>query len=328
MKPTKDEKWFRFDDDRVIPAALREVLDENYGADAASIAPGPNGLLTMRQRLRRVSNAYMLVYLREDQMSKILQPLKVEDTPTHIKEQLDREKIAYEARRKELEDAHLFMNIKVLTEEDFKKYQGFDLGSFDDRDPANPMTARPYKIIKSTSYAEAADLIAKDVGVAPGMIRLWVMVNRQNKTIRPDQPLPVDSLCTMEEVRDRNIGTKEKELRLWAEIGEVIEGNIDEVEWPTDPAVSKNAKILIFLKYFDIEAQCILGMGHVYVNRLGRILDLVPQINTFMKWPASTLLDLYEEIKPNMIEAIRLKQTFTQAEISDGDIVCFQKKPP
>ncbi len=32
----------------------------------------------------------------------------------------------------------------------------------------------------------------------------------------------------------------------------------------------------------------------------------------------------YQEIKPGMIEIMKLKSTFAQSEIQDGDVVCFQ----
>jgi len=47
-------------------------------------------------------------------------------------------------------------------------------------------------------------------------------------------------------------------------------------------------------------------------------------INEYMKYPPGTPLKVYEEIKPTMIEAMKQKATFLQAEIQDGDIVCFQ----
>lgn len=36
---------------------------------------------------------------------------------------------------------------------------------------------------------------------------------------------------------------------------------------------------------------------------------------------------LHQEIKPNMIELMKLKYTFLQSEIQDGDILCFQAEP-
>lgn len=34
-----------------------------------------------------------------------------------------------------------------------------------------------------------------------------------------------------------------------------------------------------------------------------------------------------QEIKPNMIELMKMKATFLQSEIQDGDILCFQAEP-
>jgi ubiquitin carboxyl-terminal hydrolase 7 len=35
-------------------------------------------------------------------------------------------------------------------------------------------------------------------------------------------------------------------------------------------------------------------------------------------------MSLMQEIKPGMIELMKPKFTFTQSEIQDGDIICFQ----
>jgi len=43
-----------------------------------------------------------------------------------------------------------------------------------------------------------------------------------------------------------------------------------------------------------------------------------------MRWAPQTPVKLFEEIKPGMIEAMKPKSTFTQSEIQDGDIICFQ----
>jgi ubiquitin carboxyl-terminal hydrolase 7 len=33
-----------------------------------------------------------------------------------------------------------------------------------------------------------------------------------------------------------------------------------------------------------------------------------------------------QEIKPEMVDAVKLKATFSSAELGDGDIICFQKE--
>lgn len=98
---------------------------------------------------------------------------------------------------------------------------------------------------------------------------------------------------------------------------------------------------MIFLKHFDIANQKLTGVGKVYVPRANKVADLIPIINERMRWTSTTPLKLYEvsqrlirnkidssqpsqEIKPGMIELMKPKLTFTQSEIQDGDIICFQ----
>ena len=43
------------------------------------------------------------------------------------------------------------------------------------------------------------------------------------------------------------------------------------------------------------------------------------------KLPHEEKIMLWEEIKPNMIEGLKAKQSLKAAELQDGDIVCFQR---
>merc|ERR1711908_69570 len=89
-------------------------------------------------------------------------------------------------------------------------------------------------------------------------------------------------------------------------------------------AAAPGSAIMIFLKYFDTSRQTLLGVSRMYVQRQMRVADLVPTINELMRWPPTTQVKLFEEIKPGMIEQLKPKATFLQSEIQDGDVVCFQ----
>lgn len=74
----------KFDDDRVTPATLKEVLEENYGGE-----PHGANVLSARPNVRaikRFTNAYMLVYLRESVMDEILNDVTTADIPPHLSE--------------------------------------------------------------------------------------------------------------------------------------------------------------------------------------------------------------------------------------------------
>lgn len=83
IKPDNDTRWLKFDDDRVTPVTDREVLEENYGGEAL------NGVVPTLQRnqarsMKRFTNAYMLVYIRECKVPEVLPPFTEEDTPPHL----------------------------------------------------------------------------------------------------------------------------------------------------------------------------------------------------------------------------------------------------
>ncbi|KAI9009915.1 hypothetical protein CLU79DRAFT_839835 [Phycomyces nitens] len=89
IKPEKNGKWFRFDDDRVTPVTLKEVYQDNFGDEPLRGSNDPSTLDgKMRngsaQSLKRFTNAYMLVYIRTSKVDEILAPVVDEDIPAHL----------------------------------------------------------------------------------------------------------------------------------------------------------------------------------------------------------------------------------------------------
>jgi ubiquitin carboxyl-terminal hydrolase 7 len=263
---------------------------------------------------------------------------------------LEEEAAFREARKKERDEQHLYLPVKVITEDTFRAYGGCDLAAFEsyEDDPALP---RSYRILRKSTMKELAERVAQDTEADANRIRFWCLSNRQNKTTRPDAPITEPSY-TVEEVLHRFGGGKASGLRLWCEIAEQLTPEGQPI-WPTGTLTNgqstpKNDQILLFLKHFDVEAQKLSGVGHVYIHKDKKVEDLVPLILKKMNWPEKnergelTRLRLYEvseelkfspfqtcsdtlqEIKPAMIESMKGKQTLKAAELQDGDIICFQ----
>ena len=83
IKPDDDTRWLKFDDDRVTPVTDKEVLEENYGGEPLNGAYPPVQRNQVRP-MKRFTNAYMLVYIRQSVMDEVLPPFKEEDTPAHL----------------------------------------------------------------------------------------------------------------------------------------------------------------------------------------------------------------------------------------------------
>ena len=83
IKPGRSTRWLKFNDDRVTPVTDREVLEENYGG------PSLNDAIAQRQgdqvkAMDRLTNAYMLVYVRETAINEVLAPLASGDVSMRL----------------------------------------------------------------------------------------------------------------------------------------------------------------------------------------------------------------------------------------------------
>jgi ubiquitin carboxyl-terminal hydrolase 7 len=204
--------------------------------------------------------------------------------------QLNEERALIEQKRKDREEQHLYLSVGLITDDHFKTYQGLDLASWES-DPDSPSAPDFYKTLRTSTVRELCQRISKDKILPAEQIRLWVMVNRQNKTIRPDQPL-LDPDMTIEEAQTKH-GTRDKWLRLWAEVAEHTEDG--RAIWPDmQTNLGNNAPILVFLKHFDPYAQTLKGVGHIYIKKHSKVGDMFPMICEKMGWHSSTSIALYE----------------------------------
>ncbi|KAG8830769.1 hypothetical protein FRC17_004264 [Serendipita sp. 399] len=312
IKPDRETRWLKFDDDRVTPVTDKEVLDDNYGGEST------NGLLQhQRQQVRtikRFTNAYMLVYIRDSKLDEVLGGLTDADTPIHLKRMIEEEQRVLERKRRERDEQHLYLTVKLLTDQSFQQHQGFDLATFDDKNwPASEVPT--FRVLKQEPYVKFKARVAQSMDVSTDRVRLWVLVGRQNKTVRPDVPIPDhDNTMTVEAVRT-TMAARSADLRLYLDL---------RGEHEKDHPEPNGNTLMIFLKYFDAAKQQLFGIGKVYVQRQMKVGDLSGVICESMRWPGSTPLRYFEEIKPGMIELMKSKATFAQSEIQDGDIICFQ----
>lgn len=87
IKPTANGHFYKFDDDRVTRATLKEALEENFGGDYANMPNGNAGVrnpYTRTLSTKRSMSAYMLVYIRQSRSRDILLDVPENDTPPHI----------------------------------------------------------------------------------------------------------------------------------------------------------------------------------------------------------------------------------------------------
>uniref|UniRef100_A0A0A9YDN4 Ubiquitin carboxyl-terminal hydrolase 7 n=1 Tax=Lygus hesperus TaxID=30085 RepID=A0A0A9YDN4_LYGHE len=74
INPKGDGKWCKFDDDVVSRCSKQEAIENNYGGHDDD----------MNMTVNHCSNAYMLVYIRDSELSTVLQDVTEEDIPQEV----------------------------------------------------------------------------------------------------------------------------------------------------------------------------------------------------------------------------------------------------
>ncbi|KNC97639.1 uncharacterized protein SPPG_07108 [Spizellomyces punctatus DAOM BR117] len=324
IRPGPEDKWFKFDDDRVIPARHKEVFEDNFGGEYPMARPGV-------KVYKRYTNAYMLVYVRDSDRDQVLAPITNDDIPEHLRVRLDQERAAHEKQMRERDEAYKYIQVKVLTDDQIAHHGGFDLWNFND--PGAQIST--FKVVKQDTFNDFKEMVGRHFKLSPQRFRLWTMVGRQNRTVRPDAPIPEnDGDLSMEKIQNKYAKTS-NELRLYVEqmddpFAAKISNGISQKPTPLpirdDRLPGTVNDIVLFLKYYDPFTSRLTYAGRLVVeNRQHKIGDIIPKLLERAKLPPGTPLRLYEEVKPEMIDLLKPKSTFHQAELGDGDIICFQR---
>jgi len=124
--------------------------------------------------------------------------------------------------------------MQVITDETFSHHEGFDLASFDKK--KWPLSELPtFRVPKTETYNAFKARIAQHFNYPDNQIRLWVLVDRRNETVRPIAHIPehdptLSASChvyTWSDFLSRNVavdviqndmGTRQADLRLYLDV--------------------------------------------------------------------------------------------------------------
>jgi len=303
INPQGDGRWCKFDDDVVSKCTKKEAIDHNFGGEGEEMMTA-----------RHCTNAYMLVYIQQSRLEEILGSVTQADIPEAISERLQEEKKIEMIRRKEKNEAHLFMSVKVLLEDAFYGHQGNDL-----YDP-EVAPSFEFKIKKTATLRELLNTIAEDMRWPVERLRPWPLIHRTNQTLRP-------SLVELED-GDRSMSEVAENVNPWTVFLELHNPDTD----PSRPlpTFDKDQDVMLFFKYYCPRTGKIHYMSHLYLAITTKLSSVLPKLCNMANIPADSKLILWEEIKPNMLEKIEdTNQPLEHIleELMDGDIIVFQQDP-
>lgn len=326
LRPTAEEKWYKFDDDRVIPVMPEEVFEEYFGGDplpqdqyqqqAQPNLPGA-GNIRNRYNSKRFTNVYMLVYVREACLDEVLSPGDAK-IPEHLLKRVQFEKEEEERVRLEEEMLANTLPVKIVDNQNMKTHQGVDMCYFGERQPADNALFQKRMPLTMT-LSEFKKHYASYLQVPEDSFRLWSLVGRINKTVRCEAPLVGDEVMDLTLAQLKNSKSlRWRDLRMYCEMRDMT---MSDEEWNSRLAPETN---MIHIKFYDPSLQKMAGLGHIYISADQQIHAIMPQMRQAAGLAPDTHIEVYEEVKPTLIERMDVMQTFRQAEIQTGDILCFQ----
>ncbi|KAK0593698.1 hypothetical protein LWI29_028795 [Acer saccharum] len=199
IRPTLEDQWFKFDDERVTKEDMKRVLEEQYGGEEELPHTNP-GFNNAPFKFTKYSNAYMLVYIRESDKDKIICNVDEKDIAEHLKLRLNKEQEEKEQKRKEKAEAHLYTVIKVARNEDLLEQIGKDI-YFDLVDHEKVVS---FRIQKQMSFNNFKEEVTKEFGIPVQFQRFWLWAKRQNHTYRPNRPLsPQEEAQSVGQLREK-----------------------------------------------------------------------------------------------------------------------------
>ncbi|KAF4791957.1 Ubiquitin carboxyl-terminal hydrolase 7 [Turdus rufiventris] len=301
LNPKGDGKWCKFDDDVVSRCTKEEAIEHNYGGHDDDLS------------VRHCTNAYMLVYIRESKLSEVLQPVTDHDIPQQLVERLQEEKRIEAQKRKERQEAHLYMQVQIVAEDQFCGHQGNDM--YDEE----KVKYTVFKVLKNSTLTEFVQNLSQTMGFPQDQIRLWPMQARSNGTKRPAMlDNEADGNKTMIELSDNE--------NPWTIFLETVDPEMA-ATGATLPKFDKDHDVMLFLKMYDPKTRSLNYCGHIYTPISCKIRDLLPVMCERAGFPQETNLILYEEVKPNLTERIQdydVSLDKALDELMDGDIIVFQ----
>lgn len=330
IRPGVENKWFKFDDERVSPASEKEALNQNYGESSQDNMDESMEINYSRLKRevmyaknhKKYTNAYMLVYLKESERDELLEPLSIEeDVPEHLISSIERENTHLENLKKERIESSKFIDVRILTDEVIEKHYGHGIASTrGDQEPSDLC----FIFKRENTIGSLREFVADKLDLNPEKFRLWVTSQRQMGQCRPDTLLTpkqdkdcvyrsvyfssftlkdinahyppfldLHSICEMPKVflqRQRTITIYLEKLS----DDELNNGNHPNAINKKMLDSLKESNIILYLKFYDPSSKQVTYVGSAVVDKKAKVSDVVNILRDRRSLPSSSIIAVYE----------------------------------
>ncbi|OHT06318.1 Clan CA, family C19, ubiquitin hydrolase-like cysteine peptidase [Tritrichomonas foetus] len=287
-KKEQKNKWYKFDDTVVTPVDDEDVLSKNFGGVSSQNSPAEKSF-----------SAYMLMYVRKEDIPSIYEPITDESVPLHI-----REWTTANDERKKIEVPLDYIDIRLNSENSIRINAMKWTTGFDNRATAIVIRLSSDEKVH-TLYEKAAEFLKLPISE----IRLW----QCGPYSIPDMPLAdTDSMLSEKLSKSSSIFVQRKTPD-------------EKVEIEADERV-------LFLKFFftgcessKINQTTIQYIGAKIVNDEDYVESVFCYVNKLVQLPESTPLLVFQETTLHTAQLIDDPQNTKVSEV--GTLLIFQISP-
>ena len=308
IRDPRGEDWYKFDDTKVTKVDSHEAIEDNYGEDPhtpdssepADVNDGEESAgkisRTMsarrtRRMVKKITNAYMLVYIRKREVEEGMAPVHAHDYDPSIALRL-REEAEQERHREEQEKLErLTTVVSYVTQEDAMAHKSYDLIANAESGSGFP-SMRQLRIRRNDSRVwELKQELGQQLSASP--MDIWMCTNRRNRTVRPHAL----------------VGPDEAYLHHFLE---------ESSYFLVLPANELNGDSLITFKLLDSAGLRVLRMKAC--SGVEVIGDLILGMSELIEIPHNDII-AFEEMSPRKIVPLDPTMTLEQAKLRCGDII-------
>lgn len=305
INPKGDGKWCKFDDDVVSKCTKLEAVDHNFGGNDDDMG------------VKHCTNAYMLVYIRDSELQNVLQNVDESDIPDQLVERLQEEFRQEAQRRRERNEAHLYMNLNAYTEDNFIGHCGYDLFDVEKSQP------KVFRIRKEAIVKDVILTVAHFMNYPREAIRFWPIKPRNTEEHQLMRPSNLDyeknSQKPVHELTDIGHG--------WSVFVELVKP--DSGMKYLSP-IDTSDHILVFFKLYDPANKFLTYCGHSIITLDMEVPAFLKLLNNMAGYPEGTELEVFVEFR-TALTAIRFSNfgpisDYLYDTWSDGEIIVFQRE--
>ncbi|KAH3745578.1 ICP0-binding domain of Ubiquitin-specific protease 7 [Pelomyxa schiedti] len=158
-------------------------------------------------------------------------------------------------------------------------------------------------------------LCAQQLDVDMGLLRLWMFVTRQNLTVRPHEPVPPS---------DDIIRMNDPDIFIFAQVSESKPPSIQSENFAAFPDANHHS--LLFFKYYNPITQKeprYIGCYYAQPKQISSELAII--MRQLAGLSPDEEINIFEEIKPDLVKPVNTTKTIFENELVNGDILVFEK---